>query len=385
MNARHDLASILFLALAATLCGAKSCVEIAEFADGNVEELSAMVPLPHGAPSHDTFSRVFRLLEPAELARAFAAFMAGLREELGLGPARGVVAVDAKSLRRGYDKGRAHMPPLMVSVWDTQTRLSAQGRAPGNGEVKATLALLKGLVLKGCTVTADALHGHAEMARAVRAAKAHYCLGLKGNRGPLHAAVAAAFAKAGDEAPLDRREPAWPKRAPPRQPAARRGPRDEPRLPRACRRRTHRGKPHRLRRPHHPGHPLPRALAPPQPAQAPRHRQGPLVDRKPPPLDPRRRFRRRRRPLAQELRPRKPRRHPTPRPQHPQHTPRQKIHRQQNETSQVETDILPQPLCSYAIALPVRERGDVGGDPAQASGSLTRKTAPLAPFRLSTS
>jgi predicted transposase YbfD/YdcC len=203
MNARHDLASILFLALAATLCGAKSCVEMAEFADGNVEELSAMVPLPHGAPSHDTFSRVFRLLDPAELARAFAAFMAALREELGLGPAQGVVAVDAKSLRRGYDKGLAHMAPLMVSVWDTQTRLAiAQGRAPGNGEVKATLALIKGLVLKGCTVTADALHGHAEMARAVRARKAHYCLGLKGNRGPLHAAVEAAFAKAGERVPF---------------------------------------------------------------------------------------------------------------------------------------------------------------------------------------
>jgi predicted transposase YbfD/YdcC len=146
---------------------------------------------------------VFRLLDPAELARAFPAFMAALRAELGLGPARGVVAVDAKSLRRGYDKGRAHMAPLMVSVWDTQTRLSiAQGRAPGNGEVKARLALLKGLVLKGCTVTADALHGHAEMARAVRAAKAHYCLGLKGNRGPLFAAVEAAFAEAGPSLPF---------------------------------------------------------------------------------------------------------------------------------------------------------------------------------------
>jgi predicted transposase YbfD/YdcC len=198
VNARHELSSILFLALGATLCGAKSCVEMAEFAQDNVEELSVMVPLPHGAPSHDTFSRLFRLLDPAELARAFAAFMAALRAELGLGPARGVVAVDAKSLRRAYDKGRAHMPPLMVSVWDTETRLSlAQGRAPGNGEVKGTLALLKGLVLKGCTVTADALHGHAEMARTVRAAKAHYCLGLKGNRGPLFAAVETAFAKAG--------------------------------------------------------------------------------------------------------------------------------------------------------------------------------------------
>ena len=143
------------------------------------------------------------VIRDAVLARAFAAFMGALRQELGLGPARGVVAVDAKSLRRGYEKGRAHMPPLMVSVWDTQTRLAiAQGRAPGNGEVKATLALLKGLVLKGCTVTADALHGHAEMARAVRAAKAHYCLGLKGNRGPLFAAVAASFASAGEDAPF---------------------------------------------------------------------------------------------------------------------------------------------------------------------------------------
>ena len=155
MNARHDLASVLFLALAATLCGAKSCVEMAEFADGNVEELSAMVPLPHGAPSHDTFSRVFRLLDPAELARAFAAFMAALREELGLGPARGVVAVDAKSLRRGV------LRPAPM------TRL------------------------------------YAEMARTVRARKAHYCLGLKGNRGPLHGAVEAAFAKAGEKAGED--------------------------------------------------------------------------------------------------------------------------------------------------------------------------------------
>jgi hypothetical protein len=50
-NARHDLASILFLALAATLCGAKRCVEMAEFADGNLEKLSALVALPRGAPS----------------------------------------------------------------------------------------------------------------------------------------------------------------------------------------------------------------------------------------------------------------------------------------------------------------------------------------------
>lgn len=199
VNARHDLATLLFLALAATLCGAKSCVDIAEFVVDREDELAEIVPLPHGAPSHDTFSRVFRLLDPAELARAFAAFMQALRNELGLAPPRGVVAVDGKALRRGYEKGRAHMPPLMVSVWDTETRLAiANARAPGGSEVEATLALLKGLTLKGCTVTADALHCHPKMAAAVLAAKAQYALGLKANHGPLFAAARAGFEAAGE-------------------------------------------------------------------------------------------------------------------------------------------------------------------------------------------
>lgn len=207
MNARHVLAELLFVALAATLCGAKSCVEIAEFADGREEDLREIVTLRHGAPSHDTFSRVFRLLDPSELARAFATFMAALRGELGLPPTKGVVAIDAKSLRRGYDKGFAHLPPLMVSVWDTETRLAiATARAPGGSEVKATLDLLKGLTLKGCTVTADALHCHPAMAEAVLAAKAQYALGLKGNHGPLFAAAEKGFAAAGDLSFFETRE-----------------------------------------------------------------------------------------------------------------------------------------------------------------------------------
>jgi predicted transposase YbfD/YdcC len=199
-NARHPAETILFLALAATLCGAKSCVDIADFVAGREEELSAIVELPYGAPSHDTFSRLFRLLDPAELAKAFTAFMTALRAELGLGPVQGVVPIDGKSLRRGYEKGRACLPPLMVSVWDSQTRVAiAQARAPGGNEVAATLALLRGLVLKGCTVTADALHCHPAMAQAVVDAKADYAFGLKANNGPLYAEAERAFAAAGTD------------------------------------------------------------------------------------------------------------------------------------------------------------------------------------------
>lgn len=201
-NARHEVGTILFLSLAATLCGAKTCVEIADFADGLSDHLSEIVDLPHGPPSHDTFSRLFRLLDPAELAKAFSAFMTALRAGLGLPPPQGVVAIDAKSLRRGYEKGQVHFAPLMVSVWDAETRLTiAQARAPGGNETAATLQLLGALVLKGCTVTADAAHCHPAMAQAIRRAKAHYALGLKGNNGPLYAEAERAFAAAGEETP----------------------------------------------------------------------------------------------------------------------------------------------------------------------------------------
>src|SRR5579863_2107674 len=170
VNARHLVPSMLFISVAATLCGAKSAVDIADFGAAHEDMLGEIVELPHGIPSHDCFSRLFRLLDPAELEAALQRFAAALRAGLGLGGPKGVVAVDGKSLRRGYERGRSFMPPLMVGIWDAETRLSiAARRAEGGDEVEATLAVLKSLALKGCIVTADALHCHPAMAKAVRA------------------------------------------------------------------------------------------------------------------------------------------------------------------------------------------------------------------------
>lgn len=198
VNAQHDLGDILFVALACLVCGGKTCVDMADFAKSRLVELREIVDLEFGAPSHDTFSRVFRLLDPEELAGAFNRCMKAIGRELGLGGAPGVVAIDGKSLRRGYEAGRAFMPPLMVNVFDAQTRLSlAQARAPGGNEFKAGLNLLKGLVLKGCTLTADALYCRSDFAEAVRDQRAHYALALKANQPLLLAEAEAAFARAG--------------------------------------------------------------------------------------------------------------------------------------------------------------------------------------------
>src|SRR4051794_14657050 len=145
--------------------------------------------------------------------KALASFVGAIRDGLDLGAPRGVVAVDGKPLRKAYERGRACAPPLMVSVWDAETRVSiAAARAPGGNEVAATLALLKTLVLKGCIVTADALHCHPRMAEGVLASGADYALGLKGNHGPLHAGGGSVARDSSRETASSSPRPKWAER-----------------------------------------------------------------------------------------------------------------------------------------------------------------------------
>jgi predicted transposase YbfD/YdcC len=191
-NAQHDLAEILFVALAASLCGAQSCAEMAAFGRAKEAFLRQFLNLAHGIPSHDTFSRVFRLIAPEALAEVLGRVTAAMGQTLG-----GVVSLDGKSLRRGYEAGKAHIPPLVVSVWAAATRLTlTQVEARGGNETEAALAAVKLLDLKGCTLTADALHCHAEMASTVNAAGGDYILALKGSQSKLLAQAKAACATA---------------------------------------------------------------------------------------------------------------------------------------------------------------------------------------------
>lgn len=193
-TARHDLGEMLFLSLCAVLCGEKTCVDIADFAAGHEEEFREVLTLKHGTPSHDTLSRTFRLLDPAELEQAMRACLSAMGRHLRQGA---VLSVDGKALRRAYEAGRSHMPPMMVSVFEGLTRLSlAEARAGEGGEAAAARSLLKGLSPKGCTVTADALHCRPDTAQVIREAGADYVLGLKENRPRLRAAAEAAFARA---------------------------------------------------------------------------------------------------------------------------------------------------------------------------------------------
>ena len=189
---RHDLLDVLFVAFAAVLCGAEDCTDMADFARAKLGFLRQVVRLEHGPPSHDTFSRVFRLLAPEPFEAAFAKFTAGFA-----GALEGVVAIDGKALRGAYERGRKTCPLHLVNVWAADARLViGQRLAPGRNEVLGAQQALALLRLEGCIVTADALHCRADTAQAILATGADYALALKANHPTLLAQAKALLLRA---------------------------------------------------------------------------------------------------------------------------------------------------------------------------------------------
>jgi predicted transposase YbfD/YdcC len=206
-NARHDLQTVLFIALAATLCGADSCSDMADFGKSKEEFLRLFLDLEHGIPSHDTFSRVFRLLDPQAFERTFRRFMAAFAEanELKL---TGIVAVDGKALRGAYERGARATPLHLVNVFAVEARMAlAQQKAAGRNETAGALEVLELLCLEGCIVTTDALHCHRDFARAVLNRGGDYTLAIKANRGRLFKAVTQQFARSGKRSKAERIDP----------------------------------------------------------------------------------------------------------------------------------------------------------------------------------
>ena len=177
-NATHRLGDLIVMMIAASLCGASNATEFSLFAQERKQALSRLIEY-EVAPSHDTFSRLLRLLDPEAFGRAFAAFAAGFARAC-----QEVVSLDGKALRRAYEKGLAASPPLTVSAFAAETRLCLAAVSPGAGEneVEAALKVVELIDLTGRMVTADALHCHTRMAQAITERGGDYLLALKRNR-----------------------------------------------------------------------------------------------------------------------------------------------------------------------------------------------------------
>ena len=178
-NAQHDLVEVIFIALLAVLCGGESCTDMEEFGYAKEDFLQEILELKHGIPSHDTFSRIFRLLDPESFSSAFQKFTEAFSKALP----NDVIALDGKAVKSAFDRGKRFLPPMIINAWAVQSRLVlSQHLADNRNETAAAIDLLKMLDVKGSTVTADALHCNRKFAQTVLDGGGEYVLTLKGNQ-----------------------------------------------------------------------------------------------------------------------------------------------------------------------------------------------------------
>lgn len=184
---QHELLEILMIALCTTLCGGKSAVDMELFGQSKEALLRQFLTLEHGIPSHDTFSRVLRLLDPDQFRACFQTFMAGFAETCGL-EHKGVVAIDGKVLRGSFDKASGQSALHMVSAWGNEQGLVLAQIAVDekSNEITAVPKLLELLCLEGTIVTVDALNTQREIARKIVDKGGDYALALKKNQATLY-------------------------------------------------------------------------------------------------------------------------------------------------------------------------------------------------------
>ncbi|RYZ15750.1 MAG: ISAs1 family transposase [Myxococcaceae bacterium] len=183
---RYPLIHLLFMAFCAVLCGAEGWEDIELFAEERRRFFRRFFRLRRGSPSADTFRRVFERLQPKLFAEAFTAWA----NELATVMAKHL-AIDGKSLRGVVDSVHKTSPLHLLHVWASDQRLllgmvrvnGAPGETMG---IKQMLDLLK---IAGSVITLDANGCTQEIAGKIIGGEGDYILALKGNRGPIYAAV----------------------------------------------------------------------------------------------------------------------------------------------------------------------------------------------------
>lgn len=191
VNKKHPLINIIAITICGVISGAEGWADIERYGVSKREFLGTFLDLSEDIPSHDTFGRVFRWLDPDELASCFYAWTQ-LVYQFTKGE---VIAIDGKCLRgsRAEEHGKAAIH--MVSAWATENNLVlAEARVTDkSNEITAIPRLLNLLDIKDCTVTIDAMGCQTEIAQQIIAQGGDYVLSVKGNQDTLLADIQITF------------------------------------------------------------------------------------------------------------------------------------------------------------------------------------------------
>jgi predicted transposase YbfD/YdcC len=191
---QHLLADIIFIAICAVIANCNDWHDIVLFAKKREAWFKRFLRLPNGVPSHDTFERVFTLLDGQAFQRCCLLWLREVSDLLGVKH----IAIDGKTL---CGSARDTLKPLhLVSAWATEAGLTL-GQVAVDGksnEITAIPVLLELLDLKGALVTIDAMGCQKDIAAKIVAGGGDYLLTVKANQEHLLEDIQATVAKALD-------------------------------------------------------------------------------------------------------------------------------------------------------------------------------------------
>lgn len=190
-NRRHNLADILVITILGTICGADNWVDICELAEIKYDWLKTFLELPNGIPSHDTFGRIFSLLNPETFTKCFMNWIASLSIDVS----KEIIAIDGKTLRGSHDKKNGQKALHLVSAWATQNRLmlGQVKTEEHSNEIEAIPRLLNMLDIKDAIITIDAIGCQTAISKQIIQQGGQYVLSLKENQEGLYRDVASIF------------------------------------------------------------------------------------------------------------------------------------------------------------------------------------------------
>src|SRR3954471_14926331 len=187
----HLLFDIVAIAVLSVACGADDWCDMATFAHVKLGWLKTFLALPGGAPSHDTFRRVFGLLDRKQFAAHLFRWTQALHEATG----GKLIAIDGKTQRRTFATRSGLRALHLVTAWASENGLTLGQVAceEKSNEITAIPELLELLNLKGCTVTIDAMGCQTEIVEGIRERRGHYVLAVEDNQPTLRADLQRVF------------------------------------------------------------------------------------------------------------------------------------------------------------------------------------------------
>lgn len=188
---KHLLSEIFFMAVVAVIGGVDTWSDMPLFCVSKIEWLKKFLRLENGIPSHDTFERVFSIIDPKKFSECFLKWTDSI-SNIKNGE---VIAIDGKTVRRSFTDSKKKNPIHMVSAWATDAGvvLGQVKVDEKSNEITAIPELLSDLEIENCIITIDAMGCQKNIAETILAKKADYVFSLKGNQGSLHDEVSSFF------------------------------------------------------------------------------------------------------------------------------------------------------------------------------------------------